>query len=91
MTPEQVLELVRTGGTVGVLVLVVAFLLTDRVVTARSRDLLIGFWREVVARSQADRDDWKEQAKAAVHATERMADALEAQNRLLEDRTRGGR
>lgn len=89
--PTDTIQLIQTGGVVGVLVVVLGLILTDRLITAKARDVLIGLLREIIARLQADRDDWKEQAKTAVRATERMADALEAQNRLLEAQNRAPR
>lgn len=90
MTPEQLVSLFTQGGAIAVLVVGFALAVSGRIVFRQSADARDALWRERLADTVTDRDEWKAVAKAAVPAVERLAEALEARNKRDERVARRG-
>lgn len=87
MTPE-LLQLVTTGGALGVAVAVGILLLRGDFVTGRSADQRVEAIQALIAELTASRDDWKKMAQDSIADVGQLGEALTVRNRIDEALTK---
>lgn len=88
MSPDQVIALFTQGGAIAVLVVGFLLAITGRIQFRHTTDARDALWRERLADTVTDRDEWKAIAQAAVPALDRLGEALEARNKRDERQQR---
>lgn len=82
MTAQQILDAVQTGGTLAFALLALGALITGRVQPRH----VVDDKDRTIAYERAQKDQAFDLAKSAIASHDRLADAVEARNRLDQER-----